>query len=491
MRESPLERLRDEPIYRLLKAEVAALKERVPEGEVFGEILRCESVSPVDDRISFYRRVLAQMMQGEFPRVIPADPCTEIDQFGTSLALFNRELDHRFAEARALVELTAEINEGLFVEEVLDHVFDTFSNLVPYTRIGFSLLEDHKVQGRIIRTDWLRSESGNIRIHKNYSQPLIQTTLGGLIESGKPRILNDLEEYLRTRPKSDSTRRLVEEGMRANLTWPLMVKGEAMGFLFFSSNQKNIYDDVHTKLFTQIAGRLAMTLEKAKLYQRLTKRNHFIRKVFGRYLTAEIAEVLLDDPSALRLGGQMRKVTVLMSDIRSFTSMSERLSPEQVVMVLNNHLDVMVKVIQSHGGIIDNFIGDAILALFGAPIPRDDDAARAVACALAMQRGMAEVNERNRAMGLPDLSMGIGLNTGEVVAGNIGSKTHTKYSVIGAPVNHAARIEGLTKGGQVLISDRTLKEAGPQVLTGNRFQAKVKGVDHPVTVHEVEGLTSL
>lgn len=99
------------------------------------------------------------MMKGEFERIVTPDPCTDVDQFGASLVRLNRSLDHRFAEARAQAELTSEINEGLFLDEVLDHVFETFREIIPYDRIGFSLLEDHKVQGRVVRAYWARSDS--------------------------------------------------------------------------------------------------------------------------------------------------------------------------------------------------------------------------------------------------------------------------------------------------------------------------------------------
>ena len=151
-----------------------------------------------------------------------------------------------------------------------------------------------------------------------------------------------------------------------------------------------------------------------------------------------------------------------MTDLRGFTALSERLSPQRMIALINNYLDVMTEILGRHQGTIDEFIGDAILAIFGAPQQRPDDAARAVA-AVEMQLRDDRGGARNRAEGLPEVEMGIGLNTGDVAVGNIGSRTRAKYGVVGGAVNLAARIESYTTGGQVLISQSTLDEAGEGV----------------------------
>ena len=172
--------------------------------------------------------------------------------------------------------------------------------------------------------------------------------------------------------------------------------------------------------------------------KQLQLHNRFIRKTFGRYLTDDIVKSLLESPEGLKLGGERRKVTLVMTDLRGFTSMSGRLAPEQVVTMLNRYLGTMVEVIQRYQGTIDEFIGDAIFLLFGAPMQRQDDVERAVACAMAMQLAMHGFNAQNRAQGLPEVEMGIGIHTGEVVVGNIGSDKRTKYGVVGSHVNLTA-----------------------------------------------------
>jgi class 3 adenylate cyclase len=228
--------------------------------------------------------------------------------------------------------------------------------------------------------------------------------------------------------------------------------------------------------------------EIQRLAQDLELRNRFIRNTFGRYLSEEIVSSLLETPEGLKLGGERRVVTILMSDLRGFTSVAERLAPEQVVKVLNHYLGAMADVIMRYRGTIDEFIGDAILVIFGAPIAREDDAQRAVACAAAMQLAMAEVNAWNRGSGLPEVEMGIALNTGEAVVGNIGSSKRAKYGVVGTTVNLASRIESNTVGGQVLISESTLGAAGPLVSVAGQMSVRAKGASEPIVAYDLRGI---
>jgi class 3 adenylate cyclase len=218
------------------------------------------------------------------------------------------------------------------------------------------------------------------------------------------------------------------------------------------------------------------------------RQRDFIRDTFGRYVSPEIARAVLEAPEGLRLGGEKREVTILMSDLRGYTRLASEADPAVVVQVLNAYLGRMTDIIIEHGGTIDEFIGDAIFAIFGAPIVQPDHTERAAACALAMQLAMREVNDRNAARGWPPLEMGIGLNTGEAVVGNIGSEKRMKYGVVGSAVNLAARVEGCTVGGQVLLAPSTyacvrdIAEVGPPVVV------ELKGVSEPLLLHELRGI---
>jgi adenylate cyclase len=233
---------------------------------------------------------------------------------------------------------------------------------------------------------------------------------------------------------------------------------------------------------------LEITVQKARTTVEQQIKAAHVRETFGRYLTDEVVSILLDQPEAPELGGEKRVVTLLMSDLRGFSTFSEYLPPEKVVEVLNIYLGTMADAITAHQGTINEFIGDAIFVIFGAPIQRDDDAARAVACALEMQCAMDAVNEEMRARHLPMLEMGIGINTGEVVVGNIGAPTRMKYGVVGSQVNLTSRIESYTVGGQILISESTLVQLGPLVQIGKEMQVSTKGFSDPINIYEVQAI---
>jgi adenylate cyclase len=240
----------------------------------------------------------------------------------------------------------------------------------------------------------------------------------------------------------------------------------------------------------EIEEQLAVKVEEVEaLVVDLELRNAFIREVFGRYITDDVVDTLLASPDALQLGGENREITIMMADLRGFSSLCERLSPAQVVSILNTYLGAMADVIDGYRGSVNEFIGDAILAVFGAPIATADHAERAVACALAMQAAMDGVNARLRADGLPALEMGIGVHTGEVVVGNIGSQKRAKYGVVGSHVNLTSRIESYTVGGQVLISETTADRLAGKLQTRGSFRVLPKGARHALTIWDVAGIS--
>jgi adenylate cyclase len=219
------------------------------------------------------------------------------------------------------------------------------------------------------------------------------------------------------------------------------------------------------------------------------RQRDFIRNTFGRYVSPEVAKTLLESPGGLKLGGDKRVVTVLMSDLRGYTRFAEHGDPATVMAVLNDYLARMTDVIIAHGGTVNEFIGDAVFAIFGAPLPHLDHAERAAAAALAMQRAMAEINAAQSARGLPRFEMGIGINTGEAVVGNIGSEQRAKYGVVGSAVNVAARVEGVSVGGQVLVSAATWTSIRDVAVAAPPLRVTVKGLSEPLVLHSLQALS--
>ena len=212
-----------------------------------------------------------------------------------------------------------------------------------------------------------------------------------------------------------------------------------------------------------------------------------LRATMGKYMTQSVMDHVMN--GKVELGGELLTVTLLFSDIRSFTSISETMSAQELVKLLNEYFTEMVAVVMEEGGVVDKYIGDAIMAVFGAPVPKPDDALRAVRAAVRMRHALAVLNEKLVARGVAPIKTGIGLHTGEVVAGNIGSEARMEYTVIGDAVNLASRLETSTKelGTDVLISDDTNALLGEEFETRAVREITVKGRAKPVMVYEVLG----
>ncbi len=220
----------------------------------------------------------------------------------------------------------------------------------------------------------------------------------------------------------------------------------------------------------------------------LEERNRSLEAVFGRYVSNEVVERLLRDPRNLELGGEEREVTLLMADLRGFTALTSSLPPKKTTALLNQYLERMTDVVLDHRGMVGDFIGDCVFAIFGAPSDSAEHPREAAKCALSMQLAIRDVNRVFREEGIPSLQAGVAVHTGTVVAGNIGSLRHAKYGVVGAPVNFTARLESCTPPGRVLVSNATLRRLGPDARVGRDVVIQVKGFELPVQAHELLGI---
>jgi adenylate cyclase len=218
------------------------------------------------------------------------------------------------------------------------------------------------------------------------------------------------------------------------------------------------------------------------------EKNRF-NQLLRRYVSPQVADYVIANPDRCVLGGERVLATVLFSDIRGFTALSENLLPEEVVARLNEYLQAMTDVVFRHDGTLDKYVGDAVMALFGVPVPHDDAARRAVATAIDMQSALLELQEKWRREGLPLIDIGIGINTGEMVVGNMGAVEHMDFTVIGDAVNLASRVESLNKemGSRILVTAQTYEIVKDEVSTRGPLMARVKGKDEEVAVYEVFG----
>ncbi|MDR1024767.1 MAG: hypothetical protein LBL56_03500 [Treponema sp.] len=219
-----------------------------------------------------------------------------------------------------------------------------------------------------------------------------------------------------------------------------------------------------------------------------TKKVLALNETFGRYLSDEIVKDLLDTPNGLSLGGRKQNITIMFSDIRGFTTMSEQMGVEDAVTMLNHYFSDMVDVIHKYRGTVIEFLGDGILAIFGAPVSYENHSDSAVACALEMQIAMDEVNEWNIRNRYPLMEMGIGINSGETIVGNIGSTKSMKYNVIGNTVNVASRVESFSTGSQVLVTENTSKLMKAEMRVVQTLEVSAKGLKEPIKAYQVDGI---
>ena len=214
-----------------------------------------------------------------------------------------------------------------------------------------------------------------------------------------------------------------------------------------------------------------------------------MKRLFGQYVSRDVYDQLVTNPALARLGGHRRQMTVLFSDIRGFTSVSEKGEPEDIVQTLNEYFTRMVDIVFKHKGTLDKFVGDMVMALFGAPLDDEDHAEHAVDAALEMIDELGKLNEGWIAQGRPPLDIGIGINTGPMIAGNIGSEAIMSYTVIGDAVNLGSRLESLNKqySTRIIISDATRSALPDRYILKPLGEVVVKGKTRPVAIFEVVG----
>ena len=254
----------------------------------------------------------------------------------------------------------------------------------------------------------------------------------------------------------------------------------------YVSNDGTIYN-LHVRLNyfkkDDMAVYLVVITDLTKLIQ--------VRSAFARYTSPDIADYVLTTAEGQKRGGLTQEVTILMSDLRGFTALSSKMPAQRLINLLNHYFEAMVAVISKYGGTVIEFLGDGIFVVFGAPKEMPDHATNAVKCAIGMQNAIKEVNKWTEENGYPELAMGIGINTGSVVVGNIGSENKMKYGCMGQTVNIAGRLESLTVGGQVLITDHTRQKLTGEFESCSEGSFLPKGAKEELKYYEVSKLDDL
>ncbi|HEX7530550.1 MAG TPA: adenylate/guanylate cyclase domain-containing protein [Pyrinomonadaceae bacterium] len=279
---------------------------------------------------------------------------------------------------------------------------------------------------------------------------------------------------------------IVSQGVRSTICAPLVTESGVHGALYADRlDPFSAFKPDDLELISAVAAQTAIAVENVRSHERLAK-EEVARANYGRFLPEYVVKQMLENPDSFKLGGVLQTITVLFADIRGFTRISEHASPEKIVQLLNRYFSAMTDIIFAHGGTLDKYLGDGLMALFGAPTVTPKDAENAIATAVAMQRRMLSINDELHEEGFPEIGIGIGLHTGEVTVGYIGSERRSEYTAIGDAVNTASRLESNAKAGEILVSEVTAKAAHSRYQLAPRDPISVKNREQPVPLFEVE-----
>ena len=372
---------------------------------------------------------------------------------------------------RIIYEVSNTIGSILPLEEVLSVILDTVFRYIPAQRGAILLCDEEQDAPLEIAVAKVASEQ-----EKETTIHISNTLMDRVVKERKSILTLDtmLDENLKTAAS-------VMGKIRSAMSVPLISKSNLLGVLHIDTSKRSAsFNEDTLELLTGIAGQAAIAIENAKLIKKI---EHEVetRGHIQRYLSPDLVEQVVNKKIDLDMGGKVKKATILFTDLRGFTSMTENIGAEAVVAILNDYFTRMVDIIFARKGTLDKFMGDAIMGIWGLPIFSDEDPVLAIQAAIEMQNELFYFNMSQRKTGKNTLKMGAGINTGEVVVGNMGSPKRMEYTVIGPDVNLASRVEHLTTRNQVLISENTYNEAKDLVKTVELEPVKVKGIDRPLT----------
>ncbi|MBX7255800.1 MAG: GAF domain-containing protein [Candidatus Hydrogenedentes bacterium] len=300
--------------------------------------------------------------------------------------------------------------------------------------------------------------------------------------SGEPVLMtSDDQQY-------SGSESIIRQQIRSAMCVPLRIEDRLLGSIYVDTRSTtHTFNQEDLELFASVAAQAAFAIDNVRLYQRMVETEKK-RANLGRFLSPSIVEEIMRKEGALELGGTKRVVTAFFCDIRGFTPIAERLPASTLVDMLNEHFTAMTQIIFSMQGTLDKYIGDEIMAVFGSPLNRDDDALRAVTAAVTMQIRNHEMNTKRQQAGLPPFELGIGVATGEVIAGLVGSPDRMEFTVVGDRVNTARRLCSLAEPGQVVVADTTYELIKDHVKARAIGTVLLKGKEEPVHAYEVEAI---
>ncbi len=391
--------------------------------------------------------------------------------------LDEKHLRTDYEKLRVTYELQRDIGLEMNIDRILKKILSRTYEFLKYDRGAILLVnEQGNLQPRVFK------------VKTKGEKPVLSKTLLRHIQKEKKGVLS-LDAFMDNRFKTSES--LMIHGIRSTMGVPLVYREEFLGAIIIdSSTSTNAYTEKDLHLLNNIAGRSAQLVKISQMAKKIEK-DAAARERFQRLLSPNLAELVVSGKLEVEKGGQGVVATVLFADIRGFTSMSENMEAGEVLKMLNSFFEVMVECVFRHQGTVDKFLGDGMMAFWGAPLPLKSHAARAVKAALDMRIRLKDFNLARLSKGEPPLEIGIGINTGELVAGYLGSTRTMSYSVIGDTVNTASRLCSAAKPGQIVISDSTRRCVANLADVVELPPIKAKGKQEPVTAFNVARLKPL
>ena len=386
--------------------------------------------------------------------------------------------DRQERKLELLIDIAKELSGQTDVDRLLDRIVDLTFQVMSVDRVAILLSGD---EGALLPRISRHREEGPSepwRVPSAIARKVVHDRVAVLLEN----VPVDLA--------GDGT--IVHHQVQSALCAPLLgSQGTMLGLIYLDNlGATHSFGEEDLEFLAAFSGMAAVALENSRLIER-ARREAVVLSNFQRYFAPDLAEQIAAQEGSVQLGGSKRRVTVLFSDIRGFTSLSEAMSPDEIATLLTEYFTVMVEIVFEHGGTLDKFIGDALMALWGAPIAHDDDPDRATRAAVAMQRALERLNDEWTRKGRPRLSVGIGISLGDVFAGNIGSDRRLEYTVIGDAVNTAARLCSEANPGEILIAEPLFRELATPPPGETLEPLPLKGKANAVGVYRVKWQSAL
>jgi adenylate cyclase len=391
----------------------------------------------------------------------------------------DKNLRRDYERLRIGHELARAVGSELDLDKLLPKILEKAFELVGADR-GVILLQDDKGE---LSPRHVKTRSG-----KSDPNIVLSKTVMAEVTNNKAAVLSS-DATMDAR--FSGAHSIIMQGIRSTMTLPLLHAGDLLGIMHLDSLfTSNAFTEKDLQICTGMAAQAAISIQNARLASRIEKEAQ-TRAQISRLVPSAVVEQVLKGELVIEKGGRVSEITMLFSDIRGFTTMSDGKEPQEVVNTLNEYFEVMVDILFKYHGTLDKFVGDEIIGLFGAPIQLEDAPFKAVSCAIAMLQGLAEFNNTRAAENMPAIRIGIGINTGNVITGSIGSTRALQYTAIGDAMNVASRLVNVAGSGEIIISEDTYRKVAGRIDAVALPPVKVKGKAEELKVYRVAGLRNV